>query len=74
MAPLASLDVHRNLKRRETKIHDQVDVFALMLQVQTLTLQVQDLRNRMTQIEKRLNIHHLSPEERAALSKLISVA
>jgi hypothetical protein len=74
MAPLASLDVHRNLKRRETKSHEQVDLFALMLQVQTLTLQVQDLRNRLAQVERQLDIHHFSPKERAALSKLISVA
>ena len=70
MGPLASLNAYRSLKRRENKTHEQIDVFALMLQIQTLSLQFDDVRNRLARIERQLNIHDLSPEERAALSTL----
>ena len=70
MGPLASLNAYRSLKRRDNKNHEQPDVFALMLQIQTLSLQLEDARNRLARLERRLNIHDLSPEERASLSTL----
>ena len=70
MGPLTSLNAYRSLKWRDNKSHEQPDVFALMLQIQTLSLQFEDVRNRLSQLERRLNIHDLSPEERASLSTL----
>jgi hypothetical protein len=70
MGPLASLNAYRSLKWRENKSREQPDVFSLMLQIQTLSLQLEDMRNRMAQLEKQLNIHDLSREERASLSTL----
>jgi hypothetical protein len=73
MGPLASLNAYRSLKRRENKSYEQVDLFALMLQIQTLSLQLDDVRNRLARLERQLNIRDLSPEERAALSTLSRV-
>ena len=70
MGPLASLNAYRSLKWRENKSREQPDVFSLMLQIQTLSLQLEDMRNRMAQLEKQINIHDLSREERASLSTL----
>ena len=70
MGPLTSLNAYRSLKWRENKSHEQTDVFALMLQIQTLSLQLEDMRNRLSQLERQVNIHDLSPEERASLSTL----
>ncbi|HEY7297688.1 MAG TPA: hypothetical protein VH684_07105 [Xanthobacteraceae bacterium] len=69
MGPLASLNAYRNRKARENS-HEQIDLFDLMLQIQTLSLQLDDVRSRLAQVERQLNIHHLSQEERASLSKL----
>ena len=70
MAPVASLSAARSSHRREGKNDHEIDLFALMLKVQTLSLQLEDVRNRLSQIERQLNIHHLSQSERAALSSL----
>jgi hypothetical protein len=74
MGPLASLSAHRDRRARESKIEKQVDLFDLMLQIQTLSLQLDDVRNRLSQIERQLNIHRLSESERASLSKLSRIA
>jgi hypothetical protein len=73
MGPLASLNAYRNRKARENS-QDQIDLFDLMLQIQTLSLQLDDVRGRLAQLERQLNIHHLSEEERASLSKLSRIA
>jgi hypothetical protein len=56
--------------KRERKAKPQVDMFALLLEVQTIALMVNDVRSRLSQIEKHLGIDHMTQSERATLSKL----
>ena len=56
--------------KREKKAKPQVDMFALLLEVQAIALGVNDLRNRLSRIERHLGIEHLTQSERATLSNL----
>jgi hypothetical protein len=56
--------------KREKKTKPQVDMFALLLEVQAIALGVNDLRSRLSRIERHLGIEHLTQSERATLSNL----
>jgi hypothetical protein len=56
--------------KRETKTKPQVDMFALLLEVQAIALMINDVRSRLSQIEKHLGIDHMTQSERATLSNL----
>jgi hypothetical protein len=56
--------------KREKKTKPQVDMFALLLEVQAIALMINDIRSRLSQIEKHLGIDHMTQSERATLSNL----
>jgi hypothetical protein len=58
----------RTSQQRTNK--QQIDMFALMLQVQTLSLMLDDVRSRLSQIETRLGIDRVTQTDRANLSNL----
>jgi len=56
--------------KRHTRIKQQVDVYSLALEVQTLSLLLSDLQGRLSQLEKRFNSDKITAADRASLSNL----
>jgi hypothetical protein len=54
----------------QTRIKQQVDLYSLALEVQTLSLVLSDLRDRISQLEKKSASDKITGADRALLSNL----
>src|SRR5215475_6133983 len=48
----------------------QIDMYVLALELQTLSLMINDLRSRVSQIEKQVHVGEITEADRALLSNL----
>ena|SRR5689334_647658 len=60
----------RKPARPHTQIKQQIDLYSLALEVQTLSLVLSDLRNRIPQLEKKSTSDKITGADRALLSNL----
>jgi hypothetical protein len=56
--------------KRQTRIKRQIDLYSLTLEVQTLSMVLNDLRGRVTQLEHRFDSDKIRASDRAMLSNL----
>ena len=57
-------------RKQQNKSRQQIDLYAVALELQTLSLLINDLRTRVSQIEKRLHAGEITEADRALLSNL----
>src|SRR5213080_4917226 len=56
--------------RRQSRIKQQVDVHSLVLEVQTVSLKLTDLRTRLSELEKKFNTDKITDADRGLLKNL----
>jgi len=55
---------------QKNKNEQQIDMYAVALELQTISLMLNDLRSRVSQIEKQVHIGDITETDRALLSNL----
>jgi hypothetical protein len=55
---------------QQNKNEQQIDMYTVALELQTISLMLNDLRNRVLQIEKQVHIGDITETDRALLSNL----
>jgi hypothetical protein len=63
----------RKPSKPHTRIKQQIDLYSLALEIQTLTLVLSDLRDRISQLEKKSTSDKITGADRALLSNLDGV-
>jgi hypothetical protein len=63
----------RKPSKPHTRIKQQIDLYSLALEVQTLSLVLSDLRDRISQLEKKSGSDKITGADRALLSNLDGV-
>jgi hypothetical protein len=56
--------------RRQSRIQQQVDVHSLALEVQTLSLMLNDLRTRLSELERKFNSDKITESDRGLLKNV----
>jgi hypothetical protein len=61
---------HPRTPRRQSRIKLQVDVHSLALEVQTLSLMLNNLRTRLSELEKKFNTDKITDADRGLLKNV----
>jgi hypothetical protein len=59
--------------RRQSRIKQQVDVHSLALEVQTLSFMLNNLRTRLSELEKKFNTDKITDAERGLLKNVAAM-